>query len=102
MIDISVRQAVLKRNSDLTPSTHEQSSVLSLVSKIQAILDNLVVSPGSFEAAVGWLLTLCWVGSTLVCMPLWAENLCARVKLRHCVCVSVCVGVCEFLLYVCV
>ncbi|KAK7789143.1 hypothetical protein R5R35_013190 [Gryllus longicercus] len=43
-------QALLKRNTDLSPSPQEQTSVLNLVTKIQAVMDNLVVAPGTFDA----------------------------------------------------
>jgi interleukin enhancer-binding factor 2 len=46
------KQALLKRNTDLSPSSHEQTSVLNLVTKIQAVMDNLVVAPGTFDACV--------------------------------------------------
>jgi hypothetical protein len=36
----------------LSPSSHEQTSVLNLVTKIQAVMDNLVVAPGTFDACV--------------------------------------------------
>ena len=42
----------MKRNTDLTPSTQEQAAILALVTKIQGVLDNLSISPGSFDAAV--------------------------------------------------
>lgn len=51
-------QALLKRNTDLSPTPAEQTAILNLVTKIQAVLDNLVVAPGGFDACVSKLIIL--------------------------------------------
>lgn len=48
----SFHQALLKRNGDLTPSDKEQNAITNLVTKIQTVLDTLIVSPGNFDACV--------------------------------------------------
>lgn len=50
-VDKAFSEAVLKRHTLLTPSPKEQEAVANLVTKITAVLDNLIVAPGSFEAA---------------------------------------------------
>lgn len=42
--------ALMKRNTDLTPTQKEQTAVLNLVTKVQAVLDSLIITPGSFDA----------------------------------------------------
>ncbi|XP_015912744.1 interleukin enhancer-binding factor 2 homolog isoform X2 [Parasteatoda tepidariorum] len=48
--DAALTQAILKRNQDLTSTAQEQTAVLNLVTKIQTVLDNLALSPGTFDA----------------------------------------------------
>lgn len=43
---------LLKRNNDLTPSSQEQASILALVTKIQGVMDSLVLTPSSFDPAI--------------------------------------------------
>lgn len=47
--DTALTNALLKRSSDLSPSPDEQAAVLNLVRKIQGVMDNLIVNPGSFS-----------------------------------------------------
>lgn len=50
-VDKAFSEAVKKRHTLLTPSPKEQEAVANLVTKITGVLDNLIVAPGSFEAA---------------------------------------------------
>ncbi|EDW84985.1 uncharacterized protein Dwil_GK12843 [Drosophila willistoni] len=48
--DSALTAALLKRNQDfLSPTPAEQTAIGNLVSKVQAVLDNLVVAPGDFN-----------------------------------------------------
>lgn len=50
--DSIFNQAIVKRNLELTPNTQEQAAVLNLVTKITAVIDNLIVDPDGFELGI--------------------------------------------------
>lgn len=50
--DKDLTQALLKRHAELVPPQTEQTSIQSLLLKVQGILEGLTVAPGSFEACV--------------------------------------------------
>lgn len=49
MDDSALISALTKRNQDLSPTAAEQSSLANLVTKVQGVLDNLVVDPGKLS-----------------------------------------------------
>lgn len=49
---------MLKRNQDLSPNAQEQTAIANLVTKVQGVLDNLVVAPGEFSTCVSEYLNI--------------------------------------------
>lgn len=45
-------QAILARNTDLTPTPDENANIINLVTKVQTVLENITLSPGGFDACV--------------------------------------------------
>lgn len=54
--DSALTAALLKRNQDLTPTQVEQTNLSNLVTKVQLVLDNLVVAAGDFNTCVSILM----------------------------------------------
>jgi hypothetical protein len=50
--DSAFTAAILKRSQELTPSASEQAAISNLVSKVQAVLDTLIVTPEKLPNAV--------------------------------------------------
>jgi interleukin enhancer-binding factor 2 len=48
--DTGLSAAILKRNTEVTPSTDEIQGIQNLVTRVLGILENLILTPGSFEA----------------------------------------------------
>jgi interleukin enhancer-binding factor 2 len=48
--DKTFHDALIKRNQDLTPAASELTHLLSLVTRVQTILDNLILTPGDFDS----------------------------------------------------
>ena len=45
-------QALLRRNTEITPTTEETQATQNLVTRVQGILENLILTPGTFDACV--------------------------------------------------
>lgn len=69
-------QALLKRNADLSPTPAEQAAVLNLVTKIQAVMDNLIVDPGNFDACVSR-------GGSRFFYLSWEDQATEKQRIRH-------------------
>lgn len=51
-MNIFADKALVKRNQDLSPTTAEQTAITALISKIQSVIDTLIVAPDLFEPAI--------------------------------------------------
>ena len=54
--DKELTNSLLKRHAELVPTGAEQTSIQSIVLKVQGVLEGLTVAPGSFEACVSYIL----------------------------------------------
>uniref|UniRef100_A0A915I2N2 DZF domain-containing protein n=1 Tax=Romanomermis culicivorax TaxID=13658 RepID=A0A915I2N2_ROMCU len=49
--DSLLNQALLKRNTELTPTAAEQTTIMNLITKVANAIEKLIVSPDSFTSA---------------------------------------------------
>merc|ERR1712127_1102801 len=52
--DKSFNDALVLRSQELTPGANEQTQLSNLLTKIQTIMDNLVLAPGDFDSCVSF------------------------------------------------